>query len=124
MTEAFDAMLEYFANRDDYIDDISCRHLAKVDYDYWEYDIKSYESDYFDLTINYIDSKYREIKEIKAFTIYSLFGNIGGYVGIFIGYAFFHIPGILLKLKNGMKKKTPTKDEDGTNEKEQFVSKC
>ena len=124
MTEAYNAIQEYFANRDDYVEDICCRHLAKVDYDYWEYDMRSDRSDYFNITINYIDSKYREIREVKAFTIYSLFGNIGGYVGIFIGYAFFHIPGIILNLKNGLKKQSSIENEDDVNEREDFVQKC
>ena len=122
--EAYDALKEYFANRDDYVEDICCRHLAKVDHDYWEYDTVGDESDYFTIKINYIDSKYREVKEIKAFTIYSLFGNIGGYVGIFIGYAFFQIPGILLKLKNGIQKQSPTDNEEVPIEKQEFVKKC
>ena len=124
MTDAYDALKEYFANRDDYVEDVCCRHLAKVDHDYWEYDMAGDGLDYFNITINYLDSKYREVKEIKAFTIYSLFGNIGGYVGIFIGYAFFHIPGILLKLKNGIKKQSPTDNEEVPIEKQEFVEKC
>ena len=110
MAEAYSGMSEYFANRDDYVENICCRHLTNFGVDYWEYEMTKDDFEYFNITINYNDSKYREIREIKAFTIYSLFGNIGGYVGIFIGYAFFHIPGILLKVRNGMSKEMPTND--------------
>ena len=124
MDDAYNAFLEYDANRDDYVEDICCRYLTKFDLDYWEYELIKDDADYFNITINYIDSKYREVREIKAFNIYALFGNIGGYVGIFIGYAFFHVPGILIKIKNGVSKKKPEEIQENTDEKEDLKAEC
>ena len=43
-------------------------------------------------------STYREIREVKAFGLLSMFGNIGGYIGIFIGYALLNLPDVIEKI--------------------------
>ena len=36
--------------------------------------------------------KYLEIKQIKAYTFTNLVGNVGGYIGLFLGYAILNTP--------------------------------
>ena len=79
-----------------------CRHMGRIDYDYWEHGPhqENEATPYFNITLLFVDPKYREIKEVKAFGLLSMFGNIGGYVGIFIGYALLSLPDIIEKAKD------------------------
>ena len=43
---------------------------------------------------------YEEIKHIRAFDIQSLIGNVGGYIGMFLGFAMWQLPDFLDILKN------------------------
>ena len=51
---------------------------------------------------------YKEILHIRSFDIESLVGNMGGYIGLFLGFAVWQVPDgiktILLMIKHGMKK--------------------
>ena len=84
-----------------------CRTLEQLEFDYAELD--NVEGDVKDpfitISIIFLDTKYREILNIRAFDANSLFGNIGGYVGIFIGYALLHIPDAIINFINKMKNK-------------------
>ena len=79
-----------------------CRHMGRIDYDYWEagphQDTET--TPYFNVTLLFVDPKYREVKEVKAFGLLSMFGNIGGYIGIFIGYALLNLPDLIEKAKD------------------------
>ena len=50
---------------------------------------------------------YKEILHIRSFDIESLVGNMGGYIGLFLGFAVWQVPDgiktILLMIKHGMK---------------------
>ena len=76
--------------------------MGRIDYDYWEHgpyeDVKT--APYFNITVMFIDPTYREIREVKAFGLLSMFGNIGGYIGIFIGYALLNLPDVVEKTKD------------------------
>ena len=48
--------------------------------------------------------KYLEIKQIKAYTFTNLVGNVGGYIGLFLGYAILNTPKLGRKLFNVAKK--------------------
>ena len=59
---------------------------------------------------------FREIKQIVAYDIDSLYGNIGGYMGLFLGYALLNLPTLFLILFGSIKKrfletKTPKKSK-------------
>ena len=43
---------------------------------------------------------YKEISQVKAFDMEMLVGNIGGYLGLFLGYALLQIPDLFIKAKN------------------------
>jgi hypothetical protein len=81
-----------------------CRNLEKLEIEYAEFDNEEDAKDpYITISIIFVDTKYREILNIRAFDANSLFGNIGGYVGIFVGYALLHIPDALTKWINKIK---------------------
>ena len=46
--------------------------------------------------------RYLEIKQIRAYTFPNLVGNVGGYMGLFLGYAILNFPRLLIKLFNSM----------------------
>ena len=83
-------------------DDAPCRRMGRIDYDYWEHgpyeEVKT--TPYFNITFMFIDQTYREIREVQAFGLLSMFGNIGGYIGIFIGYALLNLPDLVEKIKD------------------------
>ena len=44
------------------------------------------------LFVIYNSGSYREVRHIRAFDVQSLVGNIGGYIGLFLGFAFWQAP--------------------------------
>ena len=41
---------------------------------------------------------FKEIKQIRAYSVQSLFGNAGGYIGLLVGISISELPYLLLKL--------------------------
>merc|ERR1712218_25993 len=50
------------------------------------------------IEIRYEDSIFKEIEYIEDYDFEAFVGNIGGYIGLFLGYALLQIPGILFSL--------------------------
>ena len=48
--------------------------------------------------MEYEQSHFLEMKQVKAYTLNSLFGNIGGYIGMFLGYALLNAPTLLTSM--------------------------
>ena len=42
---------------------------------------------------------YKEIRKDRAFNIESLVGNVGGYIGLFLGFAIWSIPELFPNIK-------------------------
>ena len=47
---------------------------------------------YFVIDYKLDQPTFREIHLLKAYTLSNLVGNVGGYIGMFLGYAFLHLP--------------------------------
>ena len=47
------------------------------------------------LKITYLDQYYEEIKEIRDFTFEDFISNLGGFIGIFLGYSMMQAPQLL-----------------------------
>ena len=45
--------------------------------------------------IHFKSSHYKEIKQIKDFCLESWIGNVGGYIGLFLGYAICQLPELI-----------------------------
>ena len=55
---------------------------------------------FFDINVWFSNSRYKEVSSIREFGVQSLVGNIGGYIGIFIGYALMNVPELIASLFN------------------------
>ena len=73
---------------------------------------------WFRVKIHFPENTHKDIWQMKAYTMQSLIGNVGGYVGIFIGYALFNLPDIFVKIKNIVKGGREKKRNEKNNEKE------
>ena len=72
-----------------------CTEIQKVDIDYEETDDVSLGPDETRIQVYYLSSTYKEIRQMKAYTIMMLFGNVGGFVGLLLGYALIQIPSLI-----------------------------
>ena len=52
----------------------------------------------------YRQTTFREIKQIRAYDLENLYGNIGGYMGLFLGYAILNLPTMFLFFYGSLKK--------------------
>jgi len=50
------------------------------------------ESVWFRISVIYNKQTYREIKQVRAYNVQSLIGNVGGYIGLFVGYSLSQLP--------------------------------
>ena len=92
-----------------------CREIQKVDIDYSDaiYDndlersqiIQEFaDGNHFGIRLTYRYMKrFKEIKQTKAYTIQSLIGNAGGYVGLYLGYTVLELPLMVMAMIKGIK---------------------
>ena len=73
---------------------IPCTEIQKLEMDYEETDEKMHK-DKTRIAVYFRDTTYKEIRQTRAYTAITLFGNIGGFIGVFLGYAIIQIPGFL-----------------------------
>ena len=55
-----------------------------------------------DLEVAYLDKYYEEIKQLTALSFEDFISNLGGFIGIFLGYSMMQIPELLGKFLNIM----------------------
>jgi hypothetical protein len=48
--------------------------------------------------VHFPNRKYRQITHVQEYDIESMVGNIGGYIGLFLGYSLLHFPKFLITL--------------------------
>ena len=48
--------------------------------------------------------KYKDILHIQSFNVESLIGNMGGYIGLFLGFAIWQVPDAFVGIHNIFKK--------------------
>ena len=51
------------------------------------------------INVDVVDRSLKEIKQIMAFGIESLIANVGGYIGLFLGFAIIQLPAFCLDVK-------------------------
>ena len=71
---------------------LPCNGMEKVNYEVTEYDLKEANPAYLEVMFRHRDLTYKEVKMKRAFDLSALVGNIGGFVGLFLGYALIMIP--------------------------------
>ena len=72
-----------------------CTEIQKVDMDYEETDDDALDKNQTRIHVSYLSNTFKEIQQMKAYTIMMLFGNVGGFVGLLLGYALIQIPNLV-----------------------------
>ena len=82
-----------------------CQQVEKILYLYDEYEkMITKDRSVFEILINFQGETYMEIEQHRAYDFQSLFGNAGGYIGVFLGVTFLQLPSFLLSVSNFVKK--------------------
>lgn len=83
-----------------------CSEVRKVDLDYQETDDDSWlEEGQISLRLYFVTKQYKEIRQIRAYGMMSLFGNVGGFVGLLLGYALVHVSDSVHKALRSLEKR-------------------
>ena len=56
-----------------------------------------FNESYFVLRMEYKQGRFLETSQVQAYPMNSLVGNIGGYIGMFLGYALLNVPGTFME---------------------------
>ena len=85
-----------------------CLSIEKIQIEYDEVDYDERDSDEDDegwLILEFLiqANKFKEIKQVRKYTVQSLVGNSGGYIGLFMGYALWNVPCILVDIRKYIK---------------------
>ena len=59
---------------------------------------------YFTLWTHFYQDNFYETKQIRAYDIGSLIANIGGYIGMFLGYALLNLPHFFITISESIKR--------------------
>ena len=91
-----------------YID--PCLDVEKIQIDYIEEDIPSVgdnsgddDEGWFILEFVVLTNKFKEIKQVRKYSVQSLVGNLGGYIGLCLGYALMSLPSVILEIWRNIK---------------------
>ena len=90
-----------------------CQTIETLTYDYSEsIGIDKRNQSRFMVLVHFPNLKYREIIHVQEYDIESLVGNIGGYIGLFLGYSLINFPKFIILWFNIIKTKLfPTSSE-------------
>ena len=75
-----------------------CKLLVKVNYEVTEIDTEETDPASFTINFNYKDDQIKVIQMVRAYDLGALVGNVGGYIGLFLGYTLMMIPEILKRI--------------------------
>ena len=78
----------------------------KIDFNYLELDVPETDPALITISVVFVDETYREIARVKGFDINALVANIGGFVGIFVGYPLImKLPDMAMKIFESVRKR-------------------
>ena len=80
-----------------------CQFIERIHYDYTEDDFATFANT-FAMRVIHQPTDFRKIKQTKAYDLESLVGNVGGYMGLFLGYALLQLPALCMILWSFVKK--------------------
>ena len=87
-----------------------CLDIQKIQIDYVEENIPSVggnsdddDEGWFILEFFVLTNKFKEIKQVRKYSVQSLVGNLGGYIGLCLGYALMSLPSIILEIWRNIK---------------------
>ena len=64
----------------------------------------SYPNGFFHLRQEYLQVRFRDTVSTQEYTFDELVGNVGGYIGLFLGYALIQLPKLIMSLLHSLKK--------------------
>ena len=70
-----------------------CTEIRKLDLEHEETEDATVKENQTRISLHFIGNSYKEIRQMRAYTLLMLVGNVGGFVGLLLGYAFVQIPG-------------------------------
>ena len=85
---------------------LPCQTIENLSYEYTEksgYDARNQSR--FMVLVHYPNLKYRQIAHVQEYDVESLFGNIGGYIGLFLGYSIINFPRFVISSFDIIRKK-------------------
>merc|ERR1712020_761398 len=74
---------------------LPCSGIEKLNTGITESDEDETRNPYFTISFNVKDITYKEIRMKKAYDTSALVGNVGGFIGLFLGYAIMMFPELL-----------------------------
>ena len=76
-----------------------CQNIENLSYEYSEkVGFDSREQSRFMVLVHFPNRKYRQITHVQEYDVESMMGNIGGYIGLFLGYSLLQFPDFLRKV--------------------------
>ena len=82
---------------------LPCSGIEKLNTDVTELDENETKDPYFTISSNVKDLTYKQVQMKRAYDIWVLVGNVGGFIGLFLGYALMMFPefikGIILHFR-------------------------
>ena len=98
-----------------------CQVVEKLQYTYEELDEETSNENnsnsWFDITLHFPGMSYKEIIQVQAFDIESMVGNMGGYIGLFVGVSLSSLPAFIAILYGTMKKRGVSCMGKGNNDR-------
>ena len=83
--------------------------------------VLGYNNMSFSIVMDTIQTSFLRIEQIRGYDFNSLIGNIGGYVGMFLGYALLNVPNAILSIfETSRELRLKTRELCQTKEKESF----
>ena len=114
----------------------ACQSIQKILYTYQEFEIvEDWTQEWldevhnlFEVMLEFQDATYMEIHQVRSYSIQDVVGDVGGYLGLFLGFAILQIPeflfrvyfwiqGVIAKKKINIIPISEKLNTDGTNEK-------
>ena len=73
-----------------------CKEIRKLDIEYEDPDdVHDVPENHTQITVYFRNNFYKQIIQVRAYTLMSLVGNVGGFVGLLLGYALVQLPGLI-----------------------------
>ena len=85
--------------------------------------VLGYNNMSFSIVMDTIQTSFLRIEQIRGYDFNSLIGNIGGYVGMFLGYALLNVPNAIVSIFETSRELRLTTRELCQN-KEKEISSC
>ena len=83
----------------------ACRSIQKILYTYEEHEILedwnkewNENSQLFEVLLEFQDATYMEIQQVRDYGVQDVVGDVGGYLGLFLGFALLQIPELVHKI--------------------------